>query len=286
MTLSVVFHGTRGSVPVSGQATIRHGGNTPCLEVRSTEGGRVILDAGTGIRCVPPAPAGVTETLLLSHTHWDHIQGFPFFPSLHQEGASIRVLGPASRDHPLRATLTGMMSPPVFPLPLGSVPANLSVEDLPCDPSLITTPDRFEILTHPLHHPGPTLGFRVRNTGEAGSVTYVTDNELSPDLSLPRRAALVRFLQGSDLLVHDAMYRDDEIATRTGWGHSSIGEATRLALEAECPRLVLYHHAPERCDRAVDAMVDEARLVADHLGGTIEILAAHDTMHLTLMEGP
>ncbi len=286
MTLSVVFHGTRGSVPISGPAASRHGGNTPCLEVRSSEGGRLILDAGTGIRCVPPAPSGIAEPLLLSHAHWDHIQGFPFFPSLHQAGCTIRVLGPASRDHPLHGTLAGMMSPPVFPLSLTSVPANLVVEDLSCEPALITTPDQFEILTHPLHHTGPTLGFRVRHAGGSGSVTYVTDNELSPDLSLSRRAALVQFLQGSDLLVHDAMYRDDEIATRAGWGHSSTGEATRLALEAGCPRLVLFHHAPERGDRALDEMLDEARSTANHLGGAIEILAAHDMMHLTLTEGP
>lgn len=286
MTLSVVFHGTRGSVPVSGAATLRYGGNTPCVEIRSAEGGRVILDAGTGIRCVPPARPGATETLLLSHTHWDHIQGFPFFPSLHQEGVSLRVVGPASPDHSLHATLAGMMSPPVFPLPLSSVPANLLVEDLTCEPTHITTSDRFEILTHPLHHTGPTLGFRVRHAVEPGSVTYITDNELTPDLSLSRRAALVRFVQGSDLLVHDAMFRDDEITTRAGWGHSSIGETTRLALEAGCPRLVLFHHAPERCDRAIDAMVDQARAVAEDLRGSIEIRAAHDTMHLTLLEGP
>ena len=285
MTLSVVFHGTRGSIPVSGPTTTRHGGNTPCLEVRSAEGGRVILDAGTGIRCVPPAPPGIAETLLLSHAHWDHLQGFPFFPSLHQAGSTIRVLGPASPDHPLRATLAGMMSPPVFPVPLDSLPADLSVEDLSCEPSLITTTDRFEILTHPLQHPGPTLGFRIRHATGPGSVTYVTDNELSADLSLSRRGALVRFVQGTSLLVHDAMYRDDEIAARAGWGHSSTGEAIRLALEAGCPRLVLFHHAPERGDRAIDQMLDEARSAASHLGGAIEILAAHDTMHLTLTEG-
>lgn len=286
MTLSIVFHGTRGSIPVSGAGTFRHGGNTPCVEIRSTEGGRVLLDAGTGIRGVPPAPPGTTETLLLSHAHWDHIQGFPFFPSLHQEGVSLRVLGPSSPDHPLRTTLSGMMSPPVFPIPLTSVAASLSVEDLTCDPALVTTSDRFEILTHPLHHAGPTLGFRVRQADEAVSVTYVTDNELGSDLSLSRRAALVEFLRGSSLLVHDAMYRDDEIGTRAGWGHSSIGEATRLALEAGCPKLVLFHHAPDRCDRAIDAMVDEARALATGLGGSLEICAAHDTMHLTLLEGP
>ncbi len=290
MTLSLVFHGTRGSVPVSGVGTLRYGGNTPCLEIRSAEGGegagRVILDAGTGIRCVPPAPPGTTETLLLSHTHWDHIQGFPFFPSLHQEGVAIRILGPASPDHSVHSTLSGMMSPPVFPLPLTSVPADLSVEDLTTTPTLITTPDRFEILTHPLHHTGPTLGFRVRHADGPASVTYVTDNELGSDLSLSRRVALVQFVRGSSLLVHDAMYRDDEIGTRAGWGHSSIGEATRLALEAGCPKLVLFHHAPDRCDRAIDAMADEARAVAENLEGTIEIIAAHDTMHLTLQEGP
>ena len=276
MSLSITFWGTRGSIPTPGPRTVRYGGNTPCLTIDDDHGHRLILDAGSGIRALGKqrtrdADAPQNLVVLLSHTHWDHIQGIPFFGPLYAAGNSIRILGPRSVNAALGATLRSQMAPAVFPVPLSAIGSALEVDE-------ITSPELslpgFLVRTVPLRHPAPTLGFRIQGTGGGPSVSYLTDNELAGPSAATARPHLVRFLHGTDTLIHDAMYFEAEVGRREGWGHSSAVQATRLALEAEVRRLVLFHHDPDHDDTDLDRLLDEAMQCRESLGGTLELAVA------------
>jgi phosphoribosyl 1,2-cyclic phosphodiesterase len=275
VALSITFWGTRGSIPAPGRATIRYGGNTPCLTIEDQQHRRLILDAGSGIRALgkqlvqQPTPQDLV--VLLSHTHWDHIQGLPFFGPLFSPGNSIRILGPGGGDGSLRDTLRSQMAPAVFPVPLSAIGSALEVDE-------ITSPEislpGFLVRTVPVCHPGRTLGFAVQAAAGGPSVSYLTDNELAGPIATKIRPDLVRFLHRSDTLVHDAMYFDAEVAPRAGWGHSSAVQATKLALEAEVRRLVLFHHDPDHDDAALERLLAEAVEYRERLGGTLELTVA------------
>jgi len=282
VTLSLTFYGVRGSTPVPGSATTRYGGNTPCLLVES-ERGRIVLDAGTGIRSLGrKLMAGEAEPLaldvLLTHTHWDHIQGLPFFQPLYRAGNRITIHGPPPRGRSLESVLGAQMEPSVFPVPLAALAAEPTVAE-------ITTPEievsGFEVTVIPARHPAPTLGFSIARPGSSGSIIYLTDNELCDSFPAWERRRLVRFLHQADTLVHDAMYFESERRARLGWGHSSAGQAVRLALEAGCRRLVLFHHDPDHDDRALERLLDEARAARDGEGGSLDLLVATEgsTLH-------
>lgn len=281
MPLSIKFWGTRGSIPTPGPRTVRYGGNTPCVTIEDAEGHRLILDAGSGIR---PLGRQLTQSsdgaqnlvVLLSHTHWDHIQGLPFFRPLFAAGNAIRILGPRSAGAPLATILRSQMAPAVFPVPLTAISAALEVEE-------ITSPEfpipGFAVQSVSLCHPAPTLGFRVRPTAGGPSVSYVTDNELAGTEAARIRPELVRFLRSTDTLIHDAMYFETEVASRPGWGHSSAVQATMLALESGVRRLVLFHHDPEHDDAALEALGEEAWQCRERLGGALElVIAAEDAV--------
>ena len=275
MALSITFWGTRGSIPTPGPATIRYGGNTACLSIEDHENHRLILDAGSGIRALGKQlihQRGPQDlVVLLSHTHWDHIQGLPFFGPLYSPGNSIRILGPGVVDAPLRDTLRSQMAPAVFPVPLSAIGSALEVDE-------ITSPELslpgFLVRTVPVCHPGTTFGFAVQPAGGGPSVSYLTDNELAGPDATRVRPNLVRFLHRSDTLVHDAMYFEAEVGLRAGWGHSSAVQATGLALEAEVRRLVLFHHDPDHDDAALERLLAEAVEYRERLGGTLELTVA------------
>ncbi len=282
MTLSIAFWGTRGSIPTPGPSTIRYGGNTACVSVDDQNGHRLVLDAGSGIRALGQRIARESAhahelNVLLSHTHWDHIQGLPFFRPLYAAGNSIRILGPRSSEASLAATLRGQMAPAVFPVPFSAIGSALEVEEIAS--SELTLPG-FEVRTVPLCHPGGALGFSIRSAAGGQSFSYMTDNELAGPIATDIRANLVRFLQGTDTLIHDSMYFEAELASRSGWGHSSAVQATTLALEAGVRRLVLFHHDPDHDDAAVDRLVAEATLCRDRLGGALEMVVAAEGLTL------
>ncbi len=290
MTYTVSVLGARGSIPTPGSGTIRYGGNTSCVSVeRADAAGRhlVVLDAGSGIRLLGNALAaredGIEVDLLLSHTHWDHIQGLPFFAPMFVEGNVLRVWGARQGDVDLGAILRQQMHPVVFPVPLDESAAELGVNHI--------GPGGFEIAGFRvdavrLRHPGNTLGYRLTPTGGGAVLAYVTDNELGGDhgyeVGPDWRAELVDFLDGVDLLVHDAMYTPDDIEQHRGWGHSSYTEAVALAVEARVRRLMLFHHRPERDDVAMDELVRAARTAARASGHDMEVLAATEGMQLVL----
>ncbi|HET7790236.1 MAG TPA: MBL fold metallo-hydrolase [Gemmatimonadales bacterium] len=288
LTYTVTFWGTRGSIPTPGPHTARYGGNTPCVAVEGAGGHLVILDAGTGIRAlglklVERQNGAVKAEILLSHAHWDHIQGLPYFKPFFAPGNAVRIWGSQQGGMGLEAILRQQMHPAVFPVPLDALSAQLTVREVA---EGHFTLGEFTVRAMRLRHPGTTLGYRLTPTGGGPSMAYVTDNELGPGGSYETpaewRRNLVNFLAGTELLVHDAMYTSAELDQHRGWGHSSVDEAVALAAEAGVNRLVLFHHEPEHDDETMDGLLAAARRAARERGKPAEVLAAQEGMHLTL----
>jgi len=294
MAYTVTFWGTRGSIPTPGPHTARYGGNTPCVAVESSGGQVVILDAGTGIRAlglelVERQNGAVRAEILLSHAHWDHIQGLPHFKPFFAPGNAVRIWGSRQGTTSLEAILRQQMDPAVFPVPLDALSAQLTVQQVDPGGGEFTV-GAFRVRAMRLRHPGTTLGFRLTPAaaGEGGgpSMAYVTDNELGSGGNYGTPAAwhkeFVAFLADSELLIHGAMYTRPELEEHRGWGHSTFEEAVALAAEAGVRRLVLFHHEPEHGDKDMDGLLAAARRLAKAKGKPGEVLAAQEGMKLTL----
>src|SRR5690606_25693725 len=263
----VRFWGTRGSVPAPGPETVRYGGNTSCLEVRGSEGTMVVLDAGTGIRALGRSlerEAGndrLHVELFITHAHWDHVQGLPFFAPLYLAGARISIGSPSRLTTSVEQVLDTMMSPTVFPVTRAALRARLAfprVGDAPVDVGAI------RVNSMPALHPDGAVGFRVEpRNGSRKALVYFPDNEVRVshaqiDPSEWRRRFL-EFASGAGTLVHDAMYTEGEYASRIGWGHSTRLDAVTRAAEAGVRQLVLFQYPPDRSDTAANALLVEAR---------------------------
>jgi phosphoribosyl 1,2-cyclic phosphodiesterase len=257
------------------------------VEREGVAGSVVVLDAGTGIRALGGQLArrdgGVRVDLLLTHTHWDHIQGLPFFVPMFRPGDSVRVWGAKQGDVELETILRQQMHPVVFPVPLDETDADLSVSHI--GPGRFDVPG-FAVEAIRLRHPGMTLGYRLTTADGSVRIAYITDNELGPGgsyhVSRAWRDELALLLAGVDLLVHDAMYTPEDIGQHLGWGHSSWEEAVDLAVDAEARRLMLFHHRPERTDGEIEAIVGRAQARADGGAHAVEVVAAREGMQLSL----
>ncbi len=286
MTLAVRFWGVRGSIPSPGAHTVRYGGNTPCVEVRTRANDLVVLDAGTGIRALGNAliaaggSGAITANLFISHTHWDHIQGLPFFSPLYRAGDRLTVWSARALGVPVERALREQMSAGVFPVPFDRVRAQITFRDLgdtPCDTDTLT------LRATAVRHPGGALGFRLAGEpSEPGGLVYIPDNELDDDAPLNAppdwRARLLEFTRRANVLIHDATYDADEYPLRAGWGHSRAEDAVRFAIEADVRRLVLFHHLPDRSDDAVDRLLDASRTLAAREGAALHVNAAAEGM--------
>ena len=254
----ISFYGVRGSIAAPGPSTAKYGGNTSCVHIRLNSGENVIFDAGTGIRALGTKLVQHDESLLLllSHEHWDHIQGYPFFAPIYQPGREIRVChGVKSDKTPLKTLLT-QMDGSNFPVSAEDLPSKVeSIQSL--DSYLKNQP--FNILRKQLNHPGGGEAYRIEEDGV--SVAYITDNELEP----PTKPSTtydewVEFCSGLDLLIHDAQYVENDMPAKHGWGHSLISQVRQLAVDAQVRNLVMYHHDPERSDNELDEIArDSAR---------------------------
>lgn len=268
--MQVTFWGTRGSIAAPGPDTVRYGGNTACVSVHLERGSPLVLDAGTGIRALGQAfvATGIKEMILcLSHAHWDHIQGFPFFAPAYHKECRIRVLGCPTGTKRLKQILSDQMEHTYFPVPLAALAADIRFEEFCADCEQLGSA---RVQAFPIHHPGGGRGFRIEEGKRA--IVYLTDNELPPPG--PEWDAYVRICRHVDLLIHDAQYTDEELAIHTGWGHSSHTQATRLALEAGVKRLALFHHDPNRTDAQLDQIVQSCRAIAAGEGSPLTIIAA------------
>jgi phosphoribosyl 1,2-cyclic phosphodiesterase len=281
--LRVRCWGTRGSLPSPGPDTIGYGGNTSCVEVCYLDR-CLILDAGSGIRGLGDRLArggsGVDAELFLTHFHWDHIQGLPFFAPLYDPRTRLRVHGSAQDGVDMRTLLAGQMGPTYFPIPYDAVAANLEFSHWEGKPWV---DGGVEVAAFPARHAGQTLGYRVRTPG--GTVTYLPDNELVGGryaVAADWRERLVEFVSGSDLLIHDAMYTDAEYPGHVGWGHSTFAQATALAEDAGVGQLQLFHHAPGRSDSALDAEVLALRRGLEFRGSTLSVGAAREGEELVI----
>ena len=288
MIYPVTFWGARGSIPTPGPDTARYGGNTACISIGGRSERLVILDAGSGLRplgheLMKHGNGTLNADILLSHTHWDHIQGLPFFKPLSSRNTSVNIYGAAQEGVPLKDILGRQMDPMVFPVPLNALAASLAVIEIGEGEFDL---DDFRVCTLRLRHPGTTLGYRLVPTAGGGEIVYVTDNELGPggsyEVPPDWRAKLVQFAEGADTLIHDAMYLDQIIQARAGWGHSTPRQAVDLAAEARCARLILFHHEPEHDDDALDRLLAETRTYATKAAPRLVVDAAAEGMRFSL----
>jgi phosphoribosyl 1,2-cyclic phosphodiesterase len=247
--------GCRGTIAAPGAETARYGGNTSCVEVRLDDGSVIILDAGTGIRVLGNALAAESVPridLLLTHLHVDHVEGLGVFEPIWTAGTELHVWGPASPVAGLAERLATYFSPPLFPVHLGEVPAKTVFHDTPDGEWTIGSA---RVASHPIMHPGPTVGYRIEADGS--SLAYLTDHEpaLGGNLDAPLDwISGTAIALGADLLIHDCQYTEEEYATRIGFGHSTTDQLARFAELTGVDRVVMYHHDPMHGDDVLDAM--------------------------------
>lgn len=283
---SVRFWGVRGSLATSGPEFAQVGGNTSCVEIRLGSQ-LIILDAGTGLyRLGNSLPPTIEATLLLSHFHWDHIQGFPFFRPAHEAGSRLSIYGPGDSGAEVEQALQRQMEAPHFPVPLESMSAQLSFEALRCG-------DDFRIgaaavKVRQLNHPQRCLGYRISAGGK--SVAYVTDTEHFDSGSID--PSVLDLAEEATILIYDAQYTDAEYRgdcgrPRKGWGHSTVSAACRVARAARVKRLVLFHHDPAHGDDLVARLVEQAALLFPHVAAACEgmELELHPAAEQLMLDG-
>jgi phosphoribosyl 1,2-cyclic phosphodiesterase len=299
-TTRLKLWGVRGSIPVPGSSTVRYGGNTSCIEVRA-DGELIVLDAGSGIRELGVAleeefgSRPINLTLLITHLHWDHIQGFPFFVPAYGEKNQIRVFGYDGTDFGLREILKGQMATPFFPIALYDLPGKIKIEKLE---SMDFKIGNVRVQASFVNHPGICVGYRLFTSN--GSIAFLPDHEpydafklhseesrsLNPEQIQKRareqRAELVKFLHGSDVLILDTQYTDEEYQAHVGWGHGSVGTAISFAIDASIRKLILFHHDPSHDDDMIDQMLQSARTTVAKRGGVLEIDAAREGTEIVL----
>jgi phosphoribosyl 1,2-cyclic phosphodiesterase len=278
----VKFWGVRGSIPTPGPTTVHYGGNTSCVEVRA-DGQIIILDAGTGLRLLGRELLAEFDTqpldltLLLTHTHWDHIQGLPFFMPVYKPQNHLRILGYEGARHGLEVMLAGQMESPFFPIGLREVPANVIIEELK-ETDFHVGPVRVQ--AGHATHPGLCVGYRLF-TSDGHSLAYFPDNEL-PHQDANQSRRMIDFLRGTDLLIMDTEFDAEEYHQHTGWGHGCLDDVVALALQAEVKTLVLFHHDPNHDDAKISQMLAHARQLVAARNASLHVEAAREGMTVEL----
>ncbi len=273
--------GCRGSLATPGADTVRYGGNTSCVAVRLDSGETLVLDAGTGMR-----PLGVEMMreshreihVLLTHLHLDHLQGLGFFRPLFDPGTTVHLWGPASPVQSLEERIGLYLSPPLFPVRLADIPANVVFHD---EPAGVTIGSAM-LDASKVAHQGPTVGYRIEEDGRV--LTYLPDHEPSLGIRLddqpPTWISGHDLAHGADVLFHDAQYGDAEYPSHVGWGHSCVDHVIGFALKAAVDTLVLFHHDPYHTDEELEALLVDARRRFD--GDGERVVLAYEGMVVEL----
>jgi phosphoribosyl 1,2-cyclic phosphodiesterase len=282
--MEIRFWGTRGSIPAPGPSTLEFGGNTTCLEVVLRSGRRIVIDGGTGIRLLGESLKTMVATvrlhLLLTHNHWDHLIGLPFFLPIYREDSEIQIDGWPLAFQALKRVFDDHMGDGFFPVAFEQLKAHITfVNKIARHPQVL---DDVHIEALPLNHPQGCLGFRFQEEGQ--TLVFITDNELGLDGGY-RFPDFVKFAKDADLLIHDAQYLPEEMPVHRGWGHSTYEEAVHLALEAGVKTLLLTHHDPSRTDEQVRDILRRAREMAAAAGGKLTVDGAREGDVLYLPAG-
>ena len=277
----ITFYGVRGSAPTPGPTTLKYGGNTSCIHLALDNGQDVILDSGTGMKKLGRQLSGKSTpiNIILSHVHWDHIQGFPFFEPIFQVDRQIDVFTSADSRDRLPGTLFEQMDGINFPVKLEQLPSrNTCIFD---NVESILKDRNIHITKKPLNHPGGGTAYRFEEDGM--SCAYVTDNELDPPYKVHTTYDdWVDFLHGVDVLIHDAQYTEDDMPHKHGWGHSLISQVRQLAIDAEVGTLVMFHHDPDRTDGELDEIQIENESHFKHKRNPAKSICAAEGMRIKL----
>ena len=307
--MKVRFWGVRGSIPVPGKVTARYGGNTSCVEVRPRNGAPIIIDAGTGLRRLGKSlmeeqfrEGKGKASILISHTHWDHVQGLPFFSPLYRAGNEVNIFA-RQRDMHLEAVFSAQNRAPYFPVPLSAMQADMRFHE-------VLEGAKFEIgdakiSCTQLNHPWIAIAYRVEVDG--ASVAYCSDTApmtdvllgtkfvtqlsidepLTPDMAeelAVMRRGVIELARDADLLIYDTQFTKEEYRQRPHWGHSHPDDAIDIAREANAKRLCLFHHAPLRSDDDNDRILAQYRSVVTAQGDRFELVSAFEGLEIALGE--
>jgi CheY-like chemotaxis protein len=296
--MKVRFWGTRGSLATPGSTTLRYGGNTACVEVRTDGGTLLVFDCGTGARTLglsllKSAGGAIQGSILLGHSHWDHIQGFPFFMPAFVPGNQFTIYAPSGGDKRLSEVLAGQMQYTYFPVRLDQLQAQIAFHDLGEDAFAV---GEATVRTQYLNHTALTLGYRVSVGGI--DVVYATDHEphaaslWHADPTSGKRSIVhqgdqrhIDFLAGANLVIHDAQYTEDEYSNgKVGWGHSPMEYVVDVAAEAHVESLALFHHDPTRTDEDLDHLVADCQRRAEASGAELAVFGAREGHEIELRE--
>lgn len=271
--MTVVFHGVRGSTPCHGREIVGYGGNTSCVSIDIPGADPILLDLGTGLRYFGQSvrrDRPFRGTCLVSHLHWDHIQGLPFFTPLLNEGAHITMYAPRQDDGTrVEDIFADMIRPPLFPVDLMQLPGSIEFREIRDDEFVIDggAAGEIRVTSRSIPHIGRTLGYRIE--WNDSSVAYLSDHQMPSDGSFQAQEGALELCRDVDLLIHDAQYTDDEFAVKRDWGHCTLEYAVWMATESRARRLALFHHDPGHHDEVLDELVEEAALSGAERGVTV-----------------
>ena len=279
--MRVTFYGVRGSIPTPGADFVRYGGNTACVHVQLSDGTDIILDAGTGIRALGNELIKKTTPvhILLTHNHWDHIQGFPFFAPIYQKDREIKII-PGMTTLPEHDRILTQMQGSVFPVPASALASDVTVTPVPEEIDSWRLSNA-TISRLPMNHPGKGSAYTITENGK--KLTYLTDNELYPPYKKETDfLSFVDFARDADLVIHDAQYMLSDMPAKSGWGHSVAEEAVKLAMASNVKQLPLYSHDPDRTDDDIDKVVTHCQEYIEIAESPLGLFAAAEGQTLDL----
>lgn len=278
--IDLAFWGVRGTLPASGENTLKYGGNTSCVSLEFPRRQFFIFDGGSGIKnlgdwLLSQQRRKIVARIFISHPHWDHINAIPFFAPLYIQGNEFQILGANQGDISMRELISAQMEGVYFPITLSEFAARVYFDDLEEQTFEV---DGISVESKLLSHPGKCLGYRVNYHGR--SICYITDNEMFLEASeyhAPHyEERLAKFCKGADILITDTTYSDEEYKTKVGWGHSCVSKVVELAHRAEVAKLCLFHHDPDQTDDDIDIKLEAAAGMLKKMKSTTEVIAPRE----------